>query len=50
MGEKIKKFITNSDEMKNVLSQIGEMEYGFPFETTIKAQSFGNGKTKYVFT
>ncbi len=46
----MKKFITNSDEMKNVLSQIGEMEDGFPFETTIKAQSFGNGKTKYVFT
>ena len=50
MGGQMKKFITNSDEMKNVLSQIGEMEDGFPFETTIKAQSFGNGKTKYVFT
>lgn len=50
MGGQMKKFITNSDEMKNVLSQIGEMQDGFPFETTIKAQSFGNGKTKYVFT
>ena len=50
MGGQMKKFITNSDEMKNILSQIGEMEDGFPFETTIKAQSFGNGKTKYVFT
>lgn len=50
MGGQMKKFITNSDEMNNVLSQIGEMEDGFPFETTIKAQSFGNGKTKYVFT
>lgn len=50
MGGQMKKFITNSDEMKNVLSQIGEMQDGFPFETTIKAMSFGNGKTKYVFT
>ena len=50
MGGQMKKFFTNSDEMKNVLSQIGEMQDGFPFETTIKAQSFGNGKTKYVFT
>lgn len=50
MGGQMKKFITNSDEMKNILSQIGEMQDGFPFETTIKAQSFGNGKTKYVFT
>lgn len=50
MGGQMKKFITNSEEMKNVLSQIGEMQDGFPFETTIKAMSFGNGKTKYVFT
>ena len=49
-GGQMKKFITNSEEMKNVLSQIGEMQDGFPFETTIKAMSFGNGKTKYVFT
>lgn len=46
----MKKFITNSEEMKNVLSQISEMEDGFHFETTIKAMAFGNGKTKYVFT
>lgn len=50
MGGQMKKFITNSEEMKNVLSQISEMEDGFPFETTIKAMAFGNGKTKYVFT
>ena len=50
MGGQMKKFITNSAEMKNVLSQIGEMEDGLPFETTIKAVAFGNGKTKYVFT
>ena len=46
----MKKFITNSEEMKNVLSQVGDMENGLPFETTIKAVGFGNGKTKYVFT
>ena len=45
-----KKFITNSEEMKNILSQVSEVEDGFPFEATIKAVSFGNGKTKYVFT
>lgn len=50
MGGQMKKFITNSEEMKNVLSQISEIEDGFPFETTIKAMAFGNGKTKYVFT
>ncbi len=45
-----KKFITNSEEMKNILSQVSEVEDGFPFGATIKAVSFGNGKTKYVFT
>lgn len=45
-----KKFITNSEEMKNILSQVSKVEDGFPFEATIKAVSFGNGKTKYVFT
>lgn len=45
-----KKFFTNSDEMKNILQQVSEMPDGFPFETTIKAETFGKGKTKYVFT
>ena len=36
--------------MKNILSQVSEVEDGFPFEANIKAVSFGNGKTKYVFT
>lgn len=45
-----KKFFTNSEEMKNILQQISEMPDGFPFETTIKAETFGKGKTKYVFT
>lgn len=45
-----KKFFTASVEMKNILEQIREMPDGFPFETTIKAEVFGKGKTKYVFS
>ena len=45
-----KKFFTASVEMKNILEQIRDVPDGFPFETTIKAESFGKGKTKYVFS
>lgn len=45
-----KKFFTNSEEMKNILEQVSEMPDGFPFETTIKSETFGKGRTKYVFT
>lgn len=45
-----KKFFTNSEEMKNILQQISEMPDGFPFETTIRAEMFGKGRTKYVFS
>lgn len=45
-----KKFFTNSEEMKNILSQIREMPDGFPFETIIKTETFGKGRTKYVFS
>lgn len=45
-----KKFFTNSEEMKNILAQVKEMPDGFPFETTIKTETFGKGRTKYVFT
>ena len=45
-----RKFFTNSEEMKNILMQIREMPDGFPFETTIKTELFGKGRTKYVFT
>lgn len=45
-----KKFFTNSEEMKNILQQVCDMPDGFPFETTIKTEPFGKGKTKYVFT
>ena len=46
----MKKFFTNSEEMKNILQQIKELPDGFPFETTIKAEMFGKGRTKYVFS
>lgn len=45
-----KKFFTNSEEMKNILEQVREMPDGFPFETTIKTETFGKGRTKYVFS
>lgn len=45
-----KKFFTNSEEMKNILAQISELQDGFPFETTIRAETFGKGRTKYVFS
>ena len=45
-----KKFFTNSEEMKNILSQVKEMPDGFPFETTIRTETFGKGRTKYVFS
>lgn len=44
------KFFTSSIEMRNILEQIKEVPDGFPFETTIKAETFGKGKTKYIFT
>ncbi len=49
MNGDAKKFFTNSEEMKNILQQVTEME-GFPFETTIKTEPFGKGRTKYVFS
>lgn len=49
-GGEAKKFFTNSEEMKNILAQVREMPDGFPFETTIKTETFGKGRTKYVFT
>lgn len=45
-----RKFFTSSLEMRNILEQIRELPDGFPFETTIKAEAFGKGRTKYIFT
>ena len=50
MNGEPKKFFTNSEEMKNILQQVSEMPDGFPFETTIKTETFGKGRTKYIFT
>lgn len=44
------KFFTNSEELKQMLDKISEIENGFPFVTTIKRKSMGNGKSKYSFT
>lgn len=43
------KFFTDSAELKDLLQQIDAQD-GFPFETTLKAESFGDGKVKYIFT
>lgn len=50
MNGEVRKFFTNSEEMKNILAQIKEVPDGFPFETTIKTEVFGKGRTKYVFS
>jgi hypothetical protein len=50
MNGEPKKFFTNSEEMKNILAQVAEMPDGLPFETTIKTETFGKGRTKYVFS
>ena len=44
-----KKFITNSEEMKSILNQVREMN-ALPFKATIKRESFGQNKNKYIFT
>ena len=50
MNGEPRKFFTNSEEMKNILAQVREMPDGFPFETIIRTETFGKGRTKYVFT
>lgn len=44
------KFFTSSEEMKNILDQVSDMEDGFPFETTIESEVFDGNKVKYKFT
>lgn len=44
------KFFTNSDELKQMLDRVAEIKDGYPFRTTIRRQSFGQGKVKYSFT
>lgn len=50
MNGEPRKFFTNSEEMKNILAQVREMPDGFPFETIIRTETFGKGRTKYVFS
>lgn len=49
-GEVFKKFFTASKEMKQILDKISDIEDGFPFETVIRAEPFGDNKIKYIFT
>lgn len=49
-GEVFKKFFTASKEMKQILDKISDIEDGFPFETIIRAEPFGDNKIKYIFT
>lgn len=49
-GDTFKKFFTASKEMKQILDKISDIEDGFPFETIIKSERFGENKTKYIFT
>lgn len=44
------KFFTSSEEMKNILDQISDIEEGFPFETTITSEVFDGNKVKYKFS
>jgi hypothetical protein len=44
------KFFTASEEMKNILDQISDIEDGFPFETVIEREVFDGNKVKYRFT
>lgn len=43
------KFVTASEEMKNILEQVKELGE-LPFATTIRRETFGQGKTKYTFS
>lgn len=44
------KFFTSSEEMKNILDQISDMEDGFPFQTVILSEVFDGNKVKYKFS
>ena len=44
------KFFTASEEMKNILDQISDIEDGFPFETIIVSEIFDGNKQKFSFT
>jgi hypothetical protein len=43
------KFFTSSEEMKNILDQISDIEDGFPFACSIESEVFDGNKVKYKF-
>ena len=44
------KFFTASEEMKQILDKISDIEDGFPFETVIQQEVFDGNKVKYKFS
>ena len=44
------KFFTASEEMKQILDKVSDIEDGFPFETVIESEVFDGNKVKYCFT
>lgn len=44
------KFFTASEEMKQILDKVSDIEDGFPFTTTIESEVFDGNKVKYRFT
>jgi len=44
------KFFTASEEMKQILDKVSDVEDGFPFLTTISSEVFDGNKVKYRFT
>lgn len=44
------KFFTSSDEMKQILDKVSDIEDGYPFETVIESEPFDGNKVKYRFT
>lgn len=44
------KFFTASEEMKQLLDKISDIEEGFPFETVLVSEVFDTNKVKYHFT
>lgn len=44
------KFFTASEEMKQILDKVSDIEDGFPFTTVIESEVFDGNKVKYRFT
>lgn len=44
------KFFTSSEELKQMLDKISNIEEGFPFKTIIVRKKLSDNKNKYIFT